>query len=56
MVYPKTMDARLTLLTSGIILKRHTIPPRDKNPFIVRMGNGEERETPSTKLLIGTDR
>ena len=30
-VYPKNMEARFTLLTGDIVLKHHTVQPRDKN-------------------------
>lgn len=47
-VYPKTEEARATLLISGLALEGFNITLKDKNPFIV---NNEE-EAPSTRLLI----
>ncbi|KAL8618388.1 hypothetical protein ACOMHN_050156 [Nucella lapillus] len=34
-LYPKTVDARVALLTRGIVLRGISVQPRDKNPFIV---------------------
>lgn len=53
-LYPKTTNARLNLLTKGVVLRGLSVQPRDKNPFIVTDGpNGEEREIPSVRLTIG---
>ena len=55
-VYPKNMEARFTLLIGDIVLKHHTVQPKDKKKqknFIARNEDGDERETPSSKLVIG---
>ena len=52
-LYPKTMDARMALLSKGLILRSHTIEVKDKNPFIVRDSAGTETEIPSTRVVIG---
>ena len=43
-LYVKDNEARITLLVSGIILRGHYVKPHEKNPFIVRDANGEDRE------------
>ena len=50
--YPTNTDARVALLTKGTTLRGHIIQPWDKTPFIMRE-DGQEREIPSTKLVIG---
>ena len=50
-LYPKTRDARNTILTSGLMLYDTAITVYDKNPFIIR--EGATKETPSTRVLIG---
>ena len=52
-LYPTNIDARVAVLTKGIVLRGVCITPRDKNPFIVTDDRGNERETPATKLTIG---
>ena len=52
-LYPKTVEARVILLTRGLVLRGYTVQPRDKTPFIVMGDNGTERETPAMKLIIG---
>jgi len=49
-VYCANNDARIQLLTEGLIIRGHCIVPKDKNPFVVEGGN---EETPTTKLIIG---
>ena len=51
-LYPKSEDARTKLLIDGLELRGHTIQCLDKNPFIVRTGNGDS-EVKTTKLTIG---
>ncbi|KAL8582706.1 hypothetical protein ACOMHN_058083 [Nucella lapillus] len=51
-LYPKTVDARVALLTRGIVLRGITVQPRDKNPFIVRDEEGRERETAALKVFV----
>ena len=52
-LYPPNNDARVALLTKGIVLRGVCVTPRDNNPFIVTDDRGNERETPATKLTIG---
>lgn len=52
-LYAKDNEARIKLLVSGIILRGHYVQPREKNPFLVRDANGEDREIATTKLFVG---
>ena len=52
-LYPTNIDARVALLTKGIVLRGVCVTPRDKSPFIVTDVCGNERETPATNLTIG---
>ena len=49
-VYPLTRTARNKLLIENLTLRQKTVLVYDKNPFIVRGGNGEE--VPVTKVWI----
>ena len=49
-IYPLTQSARNSLLIDGISLRGHTVTLHDKNPFILKGGDG--REIPATKLYI----
>ena len=51
-LYPKSNEARMSLLSGGIELRGSTIYPRDTNPYLPR-DNGGSRPLPTTKLTIG---
>ena len=51
-IYPLTQQARLDLLSEGIVLRGETVIPNDKHPFVVPYGNGE-RMIQTTKVIIG---
>ena len=50
-IYCKDMNARIELLTKGMVSRGAHCKPKDKNPFVVCEENGQEREIPSTELL-----
>ena len=53
-LYPKTEEARMKLLTGGLVLRGRTVMPCDTNPFLLRpAGNETQIEKPTTKLIIG---
>ena len=52
-LYANNSDSRVELLTQGLVLRGHSVTPRDKNPFIVENSNGEDREIPATRLTVG---
>ena len=37
----------------GIVLRHHKVQQRDKNSYIVRKENGDERETQLTEMTTG---
>ena len=49
-LYPKTREARATLLASGLSIKGVAVPLFNKNPFLLYDTAGEE--VPSTRLVI----
>jgi hypothetical protein len=48
-LYPATIEARAALLLKGVVIRKTTVNPFDKNPFIVQ----GQTEAPTTKLIIG---
>ena len=52
-IYCTNLNARIELLTKGMVLRGVHCQPNDKNPFVVCAENGQEREIPSTRLTIG---
>ena len=52
-LYPKSIDARIALLTTGMYLRGHTVTPKDKNPFVVKDNSGQEREVQPTRVVVG---
>ena len=52
-VYPKTTESRVALLTQGLEVRGVCVSPRDKNPFLIRDENGQEKENPAVKLFVG---
>jgi hypothetical protein len=52
-IYPTSMDARVGLLSRGIVLRGHSVQPRDRNPFLIRDNNGTEREVAAVKVIVG---
>ena len=52
-LYPKTEEARMTLVTSGLVLRGTTVIPGDTNPFLVHpAGNETQTEKTTTKLIL----
>ena len=49
-MYPLTRTDRNMLLIDSLTLRQQTVQVHDKNPFIVRIGSGEE--VPVTKVWI----
>ena len=49
-LYPKTKEARIKLLISGITIKGVAVPLLDKNPYLLFDSSGDE--VPSTKVII----
>eukprot|EP00745_Piridium_sociabile_P027240 TRINITY_DN4391_c0_g1_i6.p2 TRINITY_DN4391_c0_g1~~TRINITY_DN4391_c0_g1_i6.p2 ORF type:complete len:304 (-),score=34.77 TRINITY_DN4391_c0_g1_i6:4066-4977(-) len=52
-IYPTTIDARVGILSRGIVLRGHSVQPRDRNPFLIRDNNGTEREVAAVKVIVG---
>ena len=46
----QTLEARATILASGLVMRGRTVHVQVHNPFMIRASDGEE--IPGTKLII----
>ena len=51
-IYPRSSQARNTVLVQGFNIRGIQVDVKNKNPFVISSPNGEEREIPATRLTI----
>ena len=52
-LYPTQRDHRDTILVQGIFLRGVRVTARDKNPYLATTRDGEVKEKPTTKVIVG---